>query len=74
VVALRGLVVVLPLVGRVPDHPPEAVQLCAPFELQFKVTASPFSTALLVATSVIAGCEAVAALAELVPDSLAVED
>jgi hypothetical protein len=30
VLAVKGSVVIVPLVGWVPLHPPEAVQLCAP--------------------------------------------
>jgi hypothetical protein len=35
-----------PLVGRVPLHPPEAVQVCAPLAFQLKVTGSPEFTLL----------------------------
>jgi hypothetical protein len=56
------LVVVLPLVGWLPVHPPDAVQLCASLVLHCKVAAVPMVTLLLIATKVTAGFELPAAL------------
>jgi hypothetical protein len=50
VVAVRGSVAVVPLVGRVPLHPPEAAQDCASLAVHCKVAAVPLATLLLVAT------------------------
>lgn len=54
-VAVRGLVVVVPLVGSVPLQPPEALQESAPEALHSKVVEVPLVTLLCLATSVIAG-------------------
>jgi hypothetical protein len=55
VVAVRGSVVAVPLVGWVPLHPPDAAQVCASFALHCNVVAVPIATLLLVATRVTAG-------------------
>jgi hypothetical protein len=60
--AVRGSVVVLPLVGWVPVHPPDAVQLCASVVLHCKVAAVPMATLFLIAAKVTAGFEVPAAL------------
>ena len=54
-VVVSAAVLCVPLVGRVPLHPPEAVQLCAFCALHCKVVAVPMTTLLLVGTSVTAG-------------------
>lgn len=56
-VAVRGLVVALPLVGWVPLQPPEALQDSASVALHCKVVEVPRVTLLFLATSVIAGLE-----------------
>ena len=43
-VALSAPVLALPLVGSLPDHPPEAVQLLAFFEDQLSVAEPPLLT------------------------------
>jgi hypothetical protein len=58
VVAVSGSVAALPLVARVPLHPPEAAQLCAFCALHCKVVAVPMTTLLLAGTSVTAGSAA----------------
>jgi hypothetical protein len=55
VVAVRGSVVAVPLVGWVPLHPPDAAQVWASFALHFSVTGVPMATLLLVASRVTAG-------------------
>ena len=47
--------VALPLVGCVPLHPPEAVQLCASLALHCNVALVPTATLLLAAAKVTAG-------------------
>jgi hypothetical protein len=44
VVALSAPVLALPLVGSLPDHPPEALQLVALLEDQLSVAAAPALT------------------------------
>ena len=53
--AVSGLVVIVPLIGWVPLHPPEAVQDFAPVALHCKVVALPLGTLALFATRVTAG-------------------
>jgi hypothetical protein len=48
-------VVIVPLVGWVPLHPPDAVQDCAPDALHCRVVAVSLGTLVLFATSVTAG-------------------
>jgi hypothetical protein len=55
VVASSGSVVAVPLVGRVPLHPPDAVQVCALVALHCNVTGVPITTALFMAARVTAG-------------------
>jgi hypothetical protein len=55
VFAVRGLVVIVPLNGWEPLHPPEAMQDCAPVALHCKVVAVPLGTLVLFATNVTAG-------------------
>ena len=55
VFAVRGLVVIVPLTGWAPFHPPEALQDCAPVALHCRVVAVPLGTLVLFATSVTAG-------------------
>jgi hypothetical protein len=55
VVAVRGLVVIVPLVGWAPLQPPEAVQDFAPVALHCKVVEVPLATLLFLATRVTAG-------------------
>jgi hypothetical protein len=55
VVAAKGSVVAVPLVGWVPLHPPDAAQVCASFALHCSVARVPMATLLLVATRVTAG-------------------
>jgi hypothetical protein len=55
VVAVRGSVVAVPLIGWEPLHPPDAVQVCAAFALHCNVVAVPLVTLLLAATRVTAG-------------------
>jgi hypothetical protein len=59
VVALRGSVVAVPLVGWVPLQPPDAAQVCASFAFHCNVARVPMTTLLLVATRVTAGIAAV---------------
>ena len=54
-VAVRGLVVIVPLVGCAPLQPPEAVQDCASVALHCKVVEVPLMTLLFLAARVIAG-------------------
>ncbi len=54
-VAVRGSVVTVPLVGWVPLHPPVAAHVCASFALQCNVAGVPMAMLLFVATSVTAG-------------------
>ena len=53
--AVSGLVVIVPLIGWVPLHPPEAVQDFAWVALHCKVVALPLGTLALFATRVTAG-------------------
>jgi hypothetical protein len=55
VVAVRGLVVIVPLVGWAPLQPPDAVQDCAPVTLHCKLVEVPLATLVFLATSVTAG-------------------
>jgi hypothetical protein len=55
VVAVRGLVFIVPLVGWEPLQPPEAVQDCAPVVLHCKLVEVPLVTLLFLATRVTAG-------------------
>jgi hypothetical protein len=55
VFAVRGLVVIVPLVGWAPLHPPEAMHECAPVVLQCKVVELPLGTLVLFAARVTAG-------------------
>lgn len=55
VVAVRGSVVAVPLVGWVPLHPPDAAQVWASFALHCNVTRVPMATVFLAATRVTAG-------------------
>jgi hypothetical protein len=55
VVAVKGLVFIVPLVGWAPLQPPEAVQDCAPVTLHCKLVAVPLVTLLFLAARVIAG-------------------
>jgi hypothetical protein len=55
VVAVRGLVFIVPLVGWAPLQPPEAVQDCAPVALHCKLAEVPLVTLLFLAARVIAG-------------------
>jgi hypothetical protein len=55
VVAVRGLVFIVPLVGWAPLQPPEAMQDCAPVALHSKLVEVPLGTLLFLATSVTAG-------------------
>jgi hypothetical protein len=55
VVAVRGLVLIVPLVGWAPLQPPEAVQDCAPVALHCKLVEVPLVTLLFLATRVTAG-------------------
>jgi len=66
VVAVRGSVVAVPLVGWVPLHPPDAAQVCASFALHCNVVAVPMATLLLVATKVTAGFAAAVAAGSVV--------
>ena len=52
---MSGLVVIVPLIGWVPLHPPEAVQDFAWVALHCKVVAVPLGTLVLLATSVTDG-------------------
>ena len=52
---MSGLVVIVPLIGWVPLHPPEAVQDFAWVALHCKVVALPLGTLALFATRVTAG-------------------
>lgn len=54
-VAFRGLVVAVPLVGSVPLQPPEALQDSASVALHCKVVEVPLVTLVFLATRVIAG-------------------
>ena len=53
--AVRGLVVIVPLIGWAPLHPPEAMHDCAPVALHCKVVELPLVTLVLFAASVTAG-------------------
>jgi hypothetical protein len=55
VVAVRGSVVAVPLVGWVPLHPPDAAQVWASFALHCNVTRVPMATLFLAAARVTAG-------------------
>jgi hypothetical protein len=55
VVAVRGSVVAVPLVGWVPAHPPDAAQVWAFFAFHCNVARVPMATLPLVATRVTAG-------------------
>jgi len=55
VVAVRGLVVAVPLVGWVPLQPPEALQDWASVALHCKIVEVPMVTLLFWGTRVIAG-------------------
>ena len=55
VFAVRGLVVIVPLVGWAPLHPPEAMHECAPVVLHCKVVELPLGTLVLFAARVTAG-------------------
>jgi hypothetical protein len=55
VVALSAPVLALPVVGSLPDHPPEAVQLVAFVEDQLNVEADPLLTVLGVAVRLTVG-------------------
>ena len=55
VVAVRGSVLSVPLVGWVPDQPPEAVQLCAFRASHFNVTGFPMTTLLGIGCRVTTG-------------------
>jgi hypothetical protein len=55
VVAVRGLVFIVPLVGWAPLQPPEAEQDCAPVVLHCKLVAVPLATLDFLATRVTAG-------------------
>jgi hypothetical protein len=61
VVAVRGSVVTVPLVGWVPLHPPDAAQVCASFALHCNVAGVPMAMLPFVATSVTAGFAALPA-------------
>jgi hypothetical protein len=53
--AIKGSVVTVPLVGCVPLHPPDAVQVSAYFALHCKVAGVPMATVLFMAASVMTG-------------------
>ena len=55
--AIKGSVVTVPLVGWVPLHPPDAVQVSAYFALHCKVAGVPMATELFMAASVTTGFE-----------------
>jgi hypothetical protein len=55
VFAVSGLVVIVPLVGWAPLHPPEALHDCAPVVLHCKVVELPLGTLVLFAARVTAG-------------------
>jgi hypothetical protein len=55
VVAVSGLVFIVPLVGWAPLQPPEAVQDCAPVALHSKLVEVPLVTLVFLATRVTAG-------------------
>lgn len=57
-VAFRGFVVAVPLIGWLPLQPPEAMQDWAPVALHSKVVEVPWATLLFLATRVIAGLAA----------------
>jgi hypothetical protein len=61
VVALKGSVVIVPLVGCEPLHPPEAVQACTPVALHCNVADVPMATLELFATRDTVGFGAAAA-------------
>ena len=53
--AVRGLVVIVPLIGWEPLHPPEAMHDCAPVVRHCKVVELPLGTLVLFAARVTAG-------------------
>ena len=53
--AVRGLVVIVPLIGWGPLHPPEAMHDCAPVVRHCKVVELPLGTLVLFAARVTAG-------------------
>jgi hypothetical protein len=55
VFAVRGLVVIVPLIGWGPLHPPEAMHDCAPVALHCNVVELPLGTLVLFAARVTAG-------------------
>jgi len=57
--AIKGSVVTVPLVGCVPLHPPDALQVSAYFALHCKVAGVPMATVLFMAASVTTGFETV---------------
>ncbi len=62
-VAVRGLVVSVPLIGCGPVQPPEAMQLCALTALHCKVVAVPLATLLFFAIRVTVGFDGSSATA-----------
>jgi hypothetical protein len=58
VFAVRGLVVIVPLIGWGPLHPPEAMHDCAPVARHCKVVELPFGMLVLFAARVTAGFSA----------------
>jgi hypothetical protein len=55
VVAVKGLVFIVPLVGWAPLQPPEAVQDCASLALHCRLVEVPVVTLVFLATRVTAG-------------------
>jgi hypothetical protein len=58
VFAVRGLVVIVPLIGWAPLHPPEAMHDCAPVTRHCKVVELPLGTLVFFAARVTAGIAA----------------
>jgi hypothetical protein len=65
VVAVRFEVVVEPLVGWAPLHPPDAMQLCALVAFHSKVTERPMATVLVLGERVTTGTALGAELGEV---------
>lgn len=71
--ALNPPVLALPLVGSLPDQPPEALQLVALVEDQLSVEAEPLLTVEGLADRLTVGLEAVAALTVTLKGASALE-
>jgi hypothetical protein len=70
VVVVRGLVFTEPLVGWVPLHPSDAVQVCASVAFHSSVTERPTATVLALGARVTTGAALTVAVVELELDEL----